>query len=73
MINVENISNSELSRLIDEWVKGERDRAVMKDRLINCICFDPLAEKHNLSVVTVKRIVYKNMNILSKHIDTKTI
>lgn len=72
-MNFDEISNSELSALIDEWVKGERDRAVMKDRLINCICFDPLAEKHNLSVVTVKRIVYKNMNILSKHIKTNKI
>lgn len=72
-MNLDDISNSQLSALIDEWIKGERDRAIMKDRFINCICFEPLAEKYALSVVTVKRIIYKNTNILSKHIDTKMI
>lgn len=73
MKEFENISNSRLSALIDEWVKGERNRNIMKDRLINCICFEPLAEKYNLSVATVKRIIYKNTNILSRHIDIKPI
>ncbi|HRU99659.1 MAG TPA: hypothetical protein P5092_19810 [Ruminococcus sp.] len=50
MNRFDNISNSDLSRLIDEWVKGERDRAIMKRRLIDCIRLEPLAEEFDLSV-----------------------
>lgn len=68
MKDIENISNSELSKLIDEWVKGERDRAIMKRRLIDCICFEPLAEEFDLSVSQTKNIVYKAEAVLFKHI-----
>lgn len=47
MKNLENISNSELAMLIDEWVRGlhaERNREMLKDRLINGMLFEPLAE-----------------------------
>lgn len=55
----ENISNSQLRELIDEWVKGERNRAILKRRLIDLICYEPLAEEFDLSVRQVKSIVYK--------------
>lgn len=64
-----NISNTELSQLIDEWVKGERDRKIMKRRLIDCICFEPLAEEFDLSVQHTHTIVSRNIKILS----TKTV
>lgn len=64
-----NISNTELSQLIDEWVKGERDRRIMKRRLIDCICFEPLAEEFDLSVQHTHTIVSKNIKILI----TKTV
>jgi hypothetical protein len=64
-----NISNTELSQLIDEWVKGERDRKIMKRRLIDCICFEPLAEEFDLSVQHTHTIVSKNIKILL----TKTV
>lgn len=64
-----NISNTELSKLIDEWVKGERDRRIMKRRLIDCICFEPLAEEFDLSVQHTHTIVSKNIKILL----TKTV
>lgn len=65
---IENISNSRLSELIDEWVKGERNRAIMKRRLIDNICFEPLAEEFDLSVRQTQSIVYKAEQILFKHI-----
>ena len=64
----EDISNSALCRLIDEWVKNARDRDILKDRLINGICYEPLAEKYDLSVRQIKTIVSKQENILLKHI-----
>ncbi len=61
---LESISNSELSVLIDEWIKSERDRAILKRRLIDGICYEPLAEEFDLSVRQVKNIIYKGENIL---------
>ncbi len=68
-MNLEEISNTELSALIDEWVKGERNRAILKRRFIDCICYEPLAEEFKLSVTRIKSIVYKNGDILFKHIN----
>lgn len=67
-MSFENISNSQLSELIDEWIKDERNRAIMKRRLIDNICFEPLAEEFDLSVRQTQRIVYKSEQILFKHI-----
>lgn len=64
MKNFENVSNTNLSMLIDEWIKGERDRQIMKRRLIDCVHYEPLAEEFNLSVQRVCKIVSKNTNIL---------
>ena len=63
-----NISNTELSQLIDEWIRGERDRAIMKRRLIDGICFEPLAEEFELSVTHTWKIVEKNLKILNKKV-----
>ena len=52
-------TNSDIERLIEEHIHSERDRAIMKRRLIDGICFEPLAEEFDLSVSQVKRIVYK--------------
>jgi DNA-directed RNA polymerase sigma subunit (sigma70/sigma32) len=61
-----NISNTQLSQVIDEWVKGERDRRIMKRRLIDCICLEPLAEEFDLTVDRVKQIVYKWQRLLTR-------
>ena len=65
---IDDLSNSELSDLIDEWVRGERDRAILKRRLIDRICFEPLAEEFGLSVQRVKSIVYKAQDRLFRHV-----
>jgi hypothetical protein len=68
MNKFDNISNTDLSRLIDEWVKGERDRQIMKRRLIDCICFEPLSEEFSLSVQQTHKIVQKNIKIITKNL-----
>ena len=60
-------SNSEISLIIDEWIHSERDRQILKRRLIDGCCYEPLAEEFNLSVRQVKSIIYKNENIVFKH------
>lgn len=70
-LNVENLSRSEVEALIDEWIIGahaERDRAVLKRRLLDGICFEPLAEEFALSVRQTKSIVYKREKTLYRHI-----
>lgn len=52
-------TNSEMSALIDEHIHSERDRAILKRRLIDGICFEPLAEEFGLSVRRTKTIIYK--------------
>ena len=58
------ISNSEIDYLIDQWIRSERDREILKDRLINGMTFERLAEKHDMSVRQTKNIVYKAMEKL---------
>ena len=46
-------SRSEWERLIDEWVIGrnsERDKAILKRRLLDGVLLEPLAEEFGLSV-----------------------
>lgn len=61
-------TNSEMERIIDEYIHSERDRKILKRRLIDGICYEPLAEEFNLSVKQTKNIIYKSENILFKHI-----
>ena len=64
-------SRSEIEYLINEWVIGknaERDRQIMRRRLIDGICYEPLAEEFGLSTPQIKRIIYKRKNqIFRKH------
>ena len=60
------VSRSELESLIDEWVLSERDRQLMKRRLIDSICCEPLAEEFNLSSKRVQQIVKKHCLTLYK-------
>lgn len=62
------ISNSELASLIDEWVRGERNREMLKDRLINGMLYELLAEKYNLSVRYTQQVIYKASEQLFKHV-----
>ena len=63
-----NYTNSQIALLIDEYIHSERDRAILKRRLIDGICYEPLAEEFDLSVVQVKRIVYKAQEKLLRHL-----
>lgn len=56
------MTNSQISEAIDDRVNGlhaERNRAILRRRFIDGICFEPLAEEFDLSVRQVKNIVAK--------------
>lgn len=62
------ISTSELSYLIDEWIFNERNRNILKRKMIDGITFEKLAEEFDLSVQQVKTIVYKSQALLACHL-----
>jgi len=65
------LSRSDWETLIDEWIVGkhaERDRAILKRRLLDGICFEPLAEEFDMSTRQIQNIVYRGMQRLIRHI-----
>ena len=61
-------TNSQISAVIDEYIHSERDRAILKRRLIDGKCYEPLAEEFGMSVRQMKNIVYKAQLKLFEHI-----
>ena len=68
MINLDGVTNSAIAHVIDEYVHSSRDREILKDRYINGMCYEPLSEKYDVSVTTIKNIIYKNENRIFKHL-----
>lgn len=61
-------TNSQMQALIDEYIHSERDRAILKRRLIDGVCFEPLAEEFDMSDRQIKRIIYKLQERLFMHL-----
>lgn len=61
-------SRSDIEFVIEEWILNERDRKIMRRRLIDGICYEPLAEEFDLSVRQVKNIVYKCQEKIFRHL-----
>lgn len=66
-MKLDDLSTTQIRTLIDEWIKSERDREILKRRLLDGICYEPLAEEFDLSTRQVKNIVYKCEKILLRH------
>lgn len=65
---IPDLSRSEISNLIDEWIFNQRDRDILKRRLLDSITFDQLSEEFYLSPQRIKAIVYKAEEKLYKHV-----
>lgn len=68
-MDFKNVSRSELSGLIDEWILSERNRNILKRRFLDGICYEPLAEEFNLSARQIRVIVTEGRKVLKAHID----
>ena len=53
-------TNSQIEKVIDEYIHSERDRQLLKRRYIDGVVYEQLAEEFNLSVRQTKNIVYKH-------------
>lgn len=62
------LPRSEWENLIDEWIFNERDRQILKRRLLDGVCYEPLAEEFDLTDKQIKNIVYKLQCKLFKHV-----
>ena len=61
-------TNSQISELIDEHIHNQRDRALLKRRLIDGVVYERLAEEFNLSTQRTKTIVYRAEQKLIKYL-----
>lgn len=68
MKDMQDLSYTEWVRLIDEWILNERDRRLIKRRLLDGIGFEQLAEEFYLSTQRAKAIVYSAIDKISKHL-----
>ena len=65
------IGNSVISATIDEYINGrnaERNRRILKRRLIDGILFEKIAEEEDLSPQSIKAIVKKGEDKIFKHL-----
>lgn len=69
--NADDLSRSQVERLIDEWIIGphaERNRALLKRRLIDGLTYEALADEFDLSVRQTKTIVYRCEDKIFRHL-----
>ena len=57
-------TNADISKAIDEHIHSERDRQIIKRRLIDGLTYDELSAEFNLSARQLQRITYKAQNKL---------
>lgn len=65
------LSRSEVESLIDNWIIGnnaQRDREILKRRLIDGLSYYQLSAEFNLSLPQIKTIIKKRQEHLFKHI-----
>lgn len=65
--NLDDIANSTIIAVIDEWIHNAKHRAILKDRLVNGLTFEELAEAHDISVRHAQDVVYKSEDKLFSH------
>jgi len=68
---LDDMDNMEIAEAIDRYVRGERARSILKRRIIDEICYEPLAEEFDISVSQVKRILSKAQEQLYKNLERR--
>ena len=61
-------SRTEYEEIIIEWIHSERDRAIIRRRILDGISYERLAEEFDLSVQQAKRICYKSQEVILNHV-----
>ena len=61
-------TNSQISSLIDEHIHHALHRKMLKDRLIDGMTYEQIAEKHDITARQTKNIIYKSMDRFIKYL-----
>ena len=61
-------TNSRISAVIDEHIHHAIHRQMLKDRLIDGMTYEQIAEKHDMSVRQTKNIIYKSTDKILKYL-----
>lgn len=67
-IDWDNITNSEIDHLINEYIHSERDRKVLHLRLVDGLTYEKIADRMDMSVRQIKNIVYRAEERLFRHL-----
>lgn len=54
----ENIKNSEIELFIDEYVRLETHRQMLKDKWFKGMSLEAIAEKYRISLTATKNVIY---------------
>ena len=52
--------NSEISRVIDDYIHSARDRRVLKLRFIDGLTYERIAQEMDMSVRQIQNIIYRH-------------
>lgn len=62
------LSRQQVLELIDSFIFHERNRQILRRRLLDGVAYEDLAEEFDLSVNQVKSVCYTAIQKLSSHI-----
>lgn len=65
------IPNSVVDKAIDEYVKGfraERNKVMLKEKLLSGMTYEEIAELHDMSVRQVKNIISNTAQMIVPHL-----
>ena len=61
-------TNSQISSLIDEHIHNGLHRQMLKDRLIDGMTYEQIAENHDITSRQTKNIIYKATEKILKYL-----
>jgi hypothetical protein len=64
-------TNTQITHLINERIHRERDRKILIRRLVDGVCYEPLAEEFDMSVRGIKYVVYNAQKVLFDAVSAK--
>lgn len=67
-IELFNIPRSEWEKIIDEWIFSERDRKILKRKLLDGATYEKVAEEFDMSDRQMRAIVRASINKISSKI-----
>lgn len=61
-------SNSQITEIINEYIHNERNRKLLLRRYVDGATLETMSAEFKLSVNQVKNIIYKNEDVILKHL-----